>query len=258
MLNRYIFFLGLVGILAGGCVTAGGGKAPTAKGVYFIAPQNGETVTNPFTVRFGLRGMGIAPAGVNRPNAGHHHLLIDVEKFSPLDQPIPKNESHRHFGNGETETTLELGPGLHTLQLLMGDHLHIAHKSPVVSEKIFIFVKDPLFAKKKGVYFITPQDGETVSSPVTVRFGMKGFGIAPAGVERRNAGHHHLIIDAESPSLDDPIPKNKAHLHFGAGQTETSIELSPGEHTLQLLLGDHLHIPYQDPNMSAKITIFVQ
>ena len=257
MLMRTILFLGVVGILAGGC-TAGVRQAPPEKGVYFITPQNGDEVTNPFTVRLGLRGMGISPAGVKRPNAGHHHLLIDVENVPALDQPIPKNESHLHYGGGETETTLELSPGVHTLQLLLGDHLHIPGQSPVISERITIFVKDPLFAQKKGVYFITPLNGETVTSPVTVRFGMKGFGVVPAGVKRRNAGHHHLIIDVESPSLTEPIPKNNAHLHFGAGQTETTLELSPGEHTLQLLLGDHVHVPYQDPNMSAKITIFVQ
>jgi len=111
------------------------------------------------------------------------------------------------------------------------------------------------------VYFITPQDGATVSSPVTVRFGLKGMGVAPAGVEKEKTGHHHLLIDAETPSgdaLNEPLPADDHHKHFGGGQTETTIELAPGTHTLQLLLGDWSHIPHNPPVMSPKITITVE
>jgi hypothetical protein len=111
------------------------------------------------------------------------------------------------------------------------------------------------------LYFISPQDGATVTSPVTVRFGLKGMGVAPAGVEdKENTGHHHLLIDAPAPSgaaLNEPIPTDGHHKHFGGGQTETSIELAPGSHTLQLLLGDWSHIPHDPPVMSEQITITV-
>lgn len=107
-------------------------------------------------------------------------------------------------------------------------------------------------------YFIAPKDGETVSSPVTVRFGLKGMGVAPAGVAFDGAGHHHLIIDANLPSLDAPIPADANHVHFGKGQTETTIELKPGKHTLQLLLGDQLHVPHDPAVKSRKITITVK
>ena len=83
-----------------------------------------------------------------------------------------------------------------------------------------------------------------VRSPVRVVFGLKGIGVAPAGTDRADAGHHHLLIDTEMPPLDLPIPNDMQHMHFGPGQTETEVMLAPGRHTLQLLLGDHLHIPH--------------
>ena len=112
--------------------------------------------------------------------------------------------------------------------------------------------------KDAEVYIISPADGETVTSPVTVRFGLKGMGVAPAGVDKPNTGHHHLIIDAGPPALDVPIPADDNHKHFGGGQTETVLILSPGKHTLQLIMGDLTHVPHDPPVMSRKITITVK
>jgi uncharacterized protein DUF4399 len=114
--------------------------APAGAMVYFISPENGARVTSPVTVRFGLRGMGIAPAGVTNPNTGHHHLLIDTD-LTPDNLPIPNDDKHRHFGAGQTEVELTLPPGQHTLQLVLGDALHIPHQPPVRSEKITITVQ---------------------------------------------------------------------------------------------------------------------
>ncbi len=108
------------------------------------------------------------------------------------------------------------------------------------------------------LYFIAPADGATVASPVTIKFGLKGMGVAPAGIAFEGAGHHHLIIDADLPPLDMPIPADANHVHFGKGQTETTIELKPGKHTLQLLLGDQLHVPHDPALVSKKITITVK
>lgn len=108
------------------------------------------------------------------------------------------------------------------------------------------------------VYFIEPADGATVASPVKVVFGLKGMGIAPAGVEKASTGHHHLIINAPLPDLKLPIPADDNHRHFGGGQTETAVELPPGKHTLQLLLGDHFHVPHDRPVASKQITITVK
>jgi hypothetical protein len=111
-----------------------------------------------------------------------------------------------------------------------------------------------------SVYFISPKDGDTVTSPFKVQFGLSGMGVAPAGVEKPNTGHHHLIIDT-TLSVDElkrPILSDAKHVHFGGGQTETMLTLPPGQHTLQLVLGDWTHIPFEPPIMSPVITITVK
>ncbi len=109
-----------------------------------------------------------------------------------------------------------------------------------------------------AVYFISPVDGDTVSGPVTVRFGLRGMGVAPAGTVAEGTGHHHLIVDAPLPAAGQPIPNDAKHLHFGKGQTETTLSLAPGKHTLQLLVGDHSHIPHDPVVASEVITITVE
>lgn len=108
--------------------------------VYFITPQNGATVTNPIDIEFGIEGMHVAPAGVDEPFSGHHHLLIDTE-LPPLNQPIPADDNHIHFGDGSTSTQITLEPGEHTLLLLLGDHMHIPHDPAVTSPTITITVE---------------------------------------------------------------------------------------------------------------------
>lgn len=108
------------------------------------------------------------------------------------------------------------------------------------------------------VYFISPKDGEEISGPVNVKFGLAGMGVAPAGVEKKHTGHHHLLIDVDKVDLGAALPADDNHKHFGGGQTEASVTLKPGKHTLQLLLGDHNHVPHTPPVMSEKITITVK
>ncbi len=120
----------------------------------------------------------------------------------------------------------------------------------------------PTMARKASppgamVYIISPADGEEVQSPVTIVFGLKGAGIAPAGVDLPNTGHHHLIVDRELANMDVPIAADAQHIHFGLGQTEAALELAPGEHVLRLVLGDYLHIPHEPPLISAPITVRV-
>ena len=109
-----------------------------------------------------------------------------------------------------------------------------------------------------AVYFISPQDGDTDTGPVQVRFGLRGMGVAPAGTVAEGTGHHHLIVDAPLPAAGQPIPNDANHLHFGKGQTETTLTLAPGRHTLQLLVGDHSHIPHDPVVASEVITITVK
>jgi hypothetical protein len=109
-----------------------------------------------------------------------------------------------------------------------------------------------------NVFFITPADGDTVSSPVTIEFGIEGMSIAPAGVNDEHSGHHHLLVDTGLPALDVPVPADPTHIHFGDGSTSTELTLDPGQHTLLLLLGDHLHIPHEPPVSSQTISITVE
>ena len=109
------------------------------------------------------------------------------------------------------------------------------------------------------VYIGWPNDNETIrTTHIHVWFGTRNFGVAPAGTYKPNTGHHHLLIDTALPPLDQPIPHDKNHLHFGLGQTETYIDLPPGTHTLQILMGDGDHVPHDPPLMSKKITIHVR
>ena len=115
--------------------------APADAYLYFISPRDGERITGAFWCRFGLRNMGVAPAGVKKENTGHHHLLIDVDGPVDPNEPIPADRKHVHFGGGQTEARIELPPGRHTLQLVMGDEEHRLHNPPVMSKKITITVR---------------------------------------------------------------------------------------------------------------------
>jgi hypothetical protein len=115
--------------------------APAGAEVYIISPQNGATVHGPVTVRFGLKGMGVAPAGVKFDNTGHHHLLVDTDFDElKLDGPLPATEKILHFGKGQTETTLTLTPGKHTLEMVFADYAHMSFDPPLHSKKITITV----------------------------------------------------------------------------------------------------------------------
>jgi uncharacterized protein DUF4399 len=116
--------------------------SPAGAKAYIINLKDGAEVTSPFLVQFGLSGMGIAPAGVEKPNTGHHHLIIDTRMTDEqMKAPIPADDTHKHFGGGQTEAMVTLPPGKHTLQLLLGDWSHIPHTPPVMSEPITITVK---------------------------------------------------------------------------------------------------------------------
>jgi len=128
------------------------------------------------------------------------------------------------------------------------------------------FAQDTASPDGARVYFVNLDDGATVSSPVTVVFGLEGMGVAPAGTEKENTGHHHLLLNraplGEGEFGEEEfiygLPADENHMHFGGGQTQTTLELTPGEHTLQLVLGDMGHVPHDPPVMSEQITIVVE
>ena len=116
--------------------------APEGALAYIISPAAGARLTSPVTVRFGLRSLGVAPAGIDRVGTGHHHLLVDLATLPPTGQPIVADASHLHFGAGQTEASIELEAGRHTLQMMVGDYLHVPHDPPIVSARIEIVVVD--------------------------------------------------------------------------------------------------------------------
>ena len=116
-------------------------KSAVGARVFIVEPQNGATVSSPLTVKFGIEGIELAPAGELKDNSGHHHLLIDMETLPPLDQPLPFSDKVLHFGQAQTEASVNLMPGTHTLQLVLAGGNHIPHDPPVVSEKITITVQ---------------------------------------------------------------------------------------------------------------------
>ena len=141
-MKNYIFnFLFLFGFLVSPIHANEKSKAADDAKLYIISPLDGEMVTNPVKIVFGLQGMGIAPAGIKFNNTGHHHLLIDIAEVPDTNSPIPSDDNHKHFGKGQTEAVIELEPGEHTLQLVLGDHMHMPHEPVVVSKKIKINVK---------------------------------------------------------------------------------------------------------------------
>lgn len=247
--------------------------SPPGAAVYFIGLKDGDTIPTKTTIHFGLRGMGVAPAGSDRANSGHHHLIVD-SPTPALDAEIPNDFQHLHFGAGQTETDLTLPPGEHTLQLVFADKNHVPHTPPVMSERIKVKVVDQVATpapapaaeaatgrhtspKDAKVYFIYPKDGSYISPTPVIRFGLLNMGVAPAGLEKPNTGHHHLLVDTELPPLDQPIPSDFNHLHFGAGQTEAKITLPTGQHKLRLLFADANHIPHDPPVYSEEITVNV-
>src|SRR4249919_2975074 len=187
----------LAGALAGTTASAAhaqraGGPTPSGPGaeVYFIDLKDGATVPAKLKLYFGLRNMGVAPAGSDRENSGHHHLLVDTE-LPALNQPIPNDFNHLHFGTGQTEAEITLKPGEHTLQLLMGDKDHVPHSPPVMSQRIKVRVAGtPASAAVGGptpsgpgaeVYFSDLKDGAIIAPKTTIYFGLRNMGVAPAG-----------------------------------------------------------------------------
>ncbi len=141
---KYVLSLLILSIFASPLFAVDGiPKTPSPKGakVYFISPSDGATVKSPVRIRFGLIGMGVAPAGVDVPDTGHHHLIIDLEELPDLNMPLPATDNIKHFGKGQTEALIELSPGKHTLQLVLGDKIHLPHLPAVISKKINITVE---------------------------------------------------------------------------------------------------------------------
>lgn len=233
-------------------------KAADAKArVFFVWPQDGSTVPTTFDVAFGLEGMKIAKAGTGMQDKtlGHHHLIVDGAGIK-YGSPVPADERHLHFGKGETHTSVTLSPGKHTLTMQFADGAHRSFGS-ALSSTITVNVVDT--KAKAAVRFLEPADGASVKSPVKVKFGITGLTVTPAGVDidDKTKGHHHVIVDGSVVPLGTVVPADERHIHFGKGQTEAELKLSPGKHTLTLQFADGGHRSYGS-SISQTITVNVE
>lgn len=136
----------------------------------------------------------------------------------------------------------------------------VAAEEPTADATMSESMAMPRTASPEGarVFFISPADGDTVSNPIAIEFGIEGMSVVAAGVNEDHSGHHHLLVDTGVPDTGLPIPADANHIHFGDASTATELTLAPGEHTLRLLLGDHLHMPHDPAVVSDPITIMVE
>jgi hypothetical protein len=220
--------------------------------VTFSNLGNGYTVRSPFWVEFGIRGMGVMPAGNKKDKTGHHHLLIDTPLPPGVFDPIPFSDTYRHFGKGQTGTVLDLPAGQHTLRLLFADHAHRPYfvfspevKITVIGKRAEVpapqsnseqfdatcraWYQDELttpISSGKAVYVKNIRNGETVESPLLVKFGVVGFGVAPAGSLVNEAGYFVLNVAKKKVPFSSVALKN--------GETETILDLSPGDYDFEV------------------------
>lgn len=239
-------------------------EASSEEAVFFVTPQDGAVVSSPVAIEMGARGVVVEPAGEIRERAGHMHLLIDTD-FVPSGEFIVADAQHLHFGRGELTTTLELAPGEHTLRLQFADGAHMAFDSDQLQDEITITVVEPdasgeqvVEVDEPAVFIVSPQDGATVRSPVTVEMAARGVQVEPAGNVRPGAGHMHLLIDTDFAPSGEFIIADEQHLHLGRGELTTTLELEPGEHTLRLQFADGAHIALGGDQYRHQISVTVE
>lgn len=228
-------------------------REPTA--VRFVNLRNGYATRSPFMVEFGVRGMGVIPAGHKTEHAGHHHLLIDTPLPRDHQQQIPFSDKYKHFGKGQTGTVLDLPPGKHTLRLLFADHEHRPYfvyspeitvhvlgtrtaAAPAIDPAQFesscaAWYQDQVSAPRsaaKEVYAKNLRDGEAVTSPFVLSLGATGVGIAPAGRQLPDTGHFAVTVLRPGGTAQ--------RLVLADGRTETTLDLPKGDYELELALLD--------------------
>ena len=218
-------------------------------------PADGATVSTTFKVEMAATGLVVEPSGEINEGAGHFHILVDTD-FIPAGQVTPTDEQHLHFGKGQTAVFLELEPGEHTLRLQFADGAHIALEGDQYRDTITVVVEAGTVSPSVG--FELPGDGATVSSPFDVVMTAAGLVVEPSGDVNEGAGHFHILVDTDFIPAGQVIPTDEQHLHFGQGQTEISLELEPGEHTLRLQFADGAHIALEGDQYRDTITVVVE
>ena len=256
----------------------------------FVEPHNGDIVTSPFNVEMAAQGLTVEPAGEIHAGAGHFHILIDTDFIAP-GELLPFDESHLHFGKGQTTATLDLKPGVHVLRLQFANGAHIALAgdeyratitvtvaatpttaiaSPTVTATMPI-ASMPITASSTvtptsvmsdaiaspSVRFVEPHNGDIVTSPFNVEMAAQGLTVEPAGEIHAGAGHFHILIDTDFIAPGELLPFDESHLHFGKGQTTATLDLKPGVHVLRLQFANGAHIALAGDEYRATITVTV-
>jgi hypothetical protein len=233
-------------------------KAAARSGVDFAWPQTGSKVFASTAVAFTVQGMTVTPAGehIQDQSRGHHHLIIDGQPIAK-GTVVPKDATHIHFGGGQTQTQVKLEPGERTLTMQFADGAHISYGPALAKTLKLTVVPDP--AEPPKVSFVSPADGATVKSPVKVTMGLTGLTLQPAGEapNDKTTGHHHIVVDGAPIPLGQVVPADATHIHFGKAQTEATLTLTPGPHTLTLQVADGAHRSYGTA-LSAAIKITVE
>ena len=185
--------------------------------VYFVSPMDGATVFSPVFVKFGVQGKEVKPAGeeIMNPAFGHHHLVIDGAPVAKGTM-VPTDPKHIHYGKGQTETTVELTPGEHTLTMQFANGAHLSYGEAMSTTIKVTVLPTP---EKLGVGFKNLTDGAKVKGEFDVEFDVVGMDIKPAGedLKSKTTGHHHLIIDGKPIPTGELVPMNETHIHFGKG-----------------------------------------
>ena len=223
--------------------------------VGFELPGDGATVSSPFDVVMTAAGLVVEPSGDINEGAGHFHILVDTD-FIPAGQVIPTDEQHLHYGQGQTEISLELEPGAHTLRLQFADGAHIALEGDQYRDTITVVVEAGEVSPSVG--FGQPVDGATVSTTFKVEMAATGLVVEPSGEINEGAGHFHILVDTDFIPAGQVTPTDEQHLHFGKGQTAVFLELEPGEHTLRLQFADGAHIALEGDQYRDTITVVVE
>jgi hypothetical protein len=207
--------------------------------VRFVTPTDGATVPPTTTVRMAATGLTVEPAGEVREGAGHFHILVDTD-FVPAGEVIPNDEQHLHFGKAQLETEVGLTPSEHVLRLQFADGAHTALEGDEYRDEITVNVVED--APAEQVMLVEPADGDTVTSPFTVKMAAAGLMVEPAGqVIQEGAGHFHILVNEDFLPAGEVIPNDETHLHFGKAQLETELTLEPGDYILRLQMANGAH-----------------
>jgi hypothetical protein len=227
--------------------------------VFFLQPTSNAIVPITFTVVMSYTGLTLAPAADAVEGAGHMHIMIDTD-FIPAGQAIPNDETHLHFGTGDTTAELSLTPGSHYLRLQFADNNHIALEGDQYRQEIVANVVDG--APEQSVRIASPTTGATVPPTFDVVMAAAGLQVEPAGANGEDtngegAGHFHLLIDEPFIAAGEIVPNDETHLHFGNAQLTTTLTLEPGPHTIRLQFADGTHHALAGDQYRAEVQVVV-